>query len=161
ANSPIVTGDVQPQVEPSLTGTSSATSQPPRSTAPVQSTVPGARIGDSGTKISVPTAAATTPPSGIQNSQWYESASGNGPARTNRGPAPIPSSAEISAIPCGTRARGNSSRMIANASGKIAPPAPWITRPRIITWIDVARPATTVPTASTTRTTTSVRFLPN
>ena len=64
-------------------------------------------------------------------------------------------------MPCGTRSRGNSSRMIANASGKIAPPAPWITRATIITEIEVASPASAVPAARTTSTITSKRFLPN
>ena len=73
----------------------------------------------------------------------------------------MPMIAEISAMPCGTRSRGNSSRMIANASGKIAPPAPWITRATIITPIEVARPASAVPSARTTSTVTSARFLPN
>ena len=34
---------------------------------------------------------------------------------------------------CATRSRGNSSRMIPNASGKIAPPTPWMTRATIST----------------------------
>ena len=63
-------------------------------------------------------------------------------------------------MPCGTRSRGNSSRMIAKASGKIAPPAPWITRATIITPIVVANPASAVPAASTTSTATSIRFFP-
>ena len=69
--------------------------------------------------------------------------------------------AEIIAIPTGTFSRGNSSRMIANASGKTAPPIPWTTRPAIITPIVVASAAISVPRASTASTTTSVRFLPN
>ena len=73
----------------------------------------------------------------------------------------MPMIAEMSAIPCGTRSRGNSSRMIENASGKIAPPAPWMTRPRTITGSVVATAATAVPAASVKRTTTSTRFLPN
>ena len=38
----------------------------------------------------------------------------------------------MSAIAPATRSRGNSSRMIPNASGKIAPPSPWIVRAMII-----------------------------
>ena len=50
--------------------------------------------------------------------------------------------------------------MIANESGKTAPPAPWITRATIITPIEVASAASSVPNPSTIRTTTIVRFLP-
>ena len=62
----------------------------------------------------------------------------------------MPSIAEISAMPRGTRSRGNSSRMIPKASGKIAPPAPWITRATISTSMLVASAASSVPTARTT-----------
>ena len=51
--------------------------------------------------------------------------------------------------------------MIANESGKIAPPAPWITRATISTQIELARPAKAVPTVSTNSIKTSTRFLPN
>ena len=61
-----------------------------------------------------------------------------GPASTMPRPPPMPMIAEMSAMPCGTRSSGNSSRMIANASGKTAPPAPWITRAMTITPIVVA-----------------------
>ena len=50
--------------------------------------------------------------------------------------------------------------MIANESGKIAPPAPWMTRAMIITSIELATPASAVPAASTTSTTTMTSFLP-
>ena len=50
-----------------------------------------------------------------------------------RAPPPIPSSADISPMPPATRSRGNSSRMIPKASGKMPPPTPWITRPTTIT----------------------------
>ena len=43
----------------------------------------------------------------------------------------------MSAIAPATRSRGNSSRMIPNASGKIAPPSPWIVRAMIITGSEV------------------------
>ena len=51
----------------------------------------------------------------------------------------------MSAIPPATRSRGNSSRMIPNASGKIAPPSPWIVRAPIITGSVVASAASSVP----------------
>ena len=54
------------------------------------------------------------------------------PAKTTPAPPPIPSREETRPIAPGTRSLGNSSRMIENASGKMPPPAPWITRPRII-----------------------------
>ena len=161
ANRPSTRAEVQPHDSPSLTGRSSATSQPARSAAPVQSSRPGERTGDSGTKSCVPTVAAMTAIRGSQKSQWYDRCSTIGPARTIPRPPPIPRIAEIIAIPCGTRSAGNSSRMIANESGKIAPPAPWITRATISTQIELARPAKAVPTVSTNSIKTSTRFLPN
>ena len=70
ASRPSVAADVQPQLEPSLTATSSATSQPASSTPPGQSILPGLRIGDSGITNMVTSAAGTTASSGSQNSQW-------------------------------------------------------------------------------------------
>ena len=67
----------------------------------------------------------------------------------------------MSAIPPATRSRGNSSRMMPNANGKMAPPSPWITRAMIMTGSVVARPARPVPAARQTSTTSSTRFLPN
>src|SRR2546430_1372070 len=74
AKRPSVRAEVQPQLEPSLTGTSKATSQPDSSTAPVGSIRPRVRTGDPGTNTIVPTVAATTATSGNQNSHWYDSA---------------------------------------------------------------------------------------
>ena len=48
-------------------------------------------------------------------------------------------------MPVATFSRGNSSRMIPMASGKIAPPAPWIARPAIITASEPASADTTDP----------------
>ena len=73
----------------------------------------------------------------------------------------MPRIAEISAMPLAIRSRGNSSRMMPNASGKIAPPKPWMTRATIITLMFVASAASSVPAASTPSETTSVRSLPN
>ena len=64
-------------------------------------------------------------------------------------------------MPPATRSAGNSSRMIPNASGKMAPPSPWIKRAPIITGSVVASAATNVPPQTPARTTTRVRFLPN
>src|SRR5690349_7823198 len=70
ANSPSVCADPQPQLGPSLTATSSATSQPASSTPPGRSIFPGLRIGDSGTISMVTMVAGTIASSGSQNSQW-------------------------------------------------------------------------------------------
>ena len=51
--------------------------------------------------------------------------------------------------------------MMPNASGKMAPPRPWITRATIITGSVDASPASAVPPATKKSTTSSVRFLPN
>src|SRR5690349_13420639 len=69
AKSASVLPDVQPQLSPSLTGISSATSQPESSAAPTGSILPGVWTGDSGTKKIVPTIEATTATSGNQKSQ--------------------------------------------------------------------------------------------
>ena len=54
-----------------------------------------------------------------------------GPARTIPSAAADPEDRRDHRDPVGARPRGNSSRMIPKASGKIAPPAPWITRATI------------------------------
>ena len=59
-----------------------------------------------------------------------------------------------------TRSRGNSSRMIPNASGKMPPAAPWIVRPTSITASDVATAQMTVATQSAMRTATINRSFP-
>ena len=59
-----------------------------------------------------------------------------------------------------TFSRGNSSRTIPNASGKIPPPAPWITRAAIITGSDVDSPPRAVPPARTTSVQSRMRSLP-
>src|SRR5476649_1539270 len=69
AKRPSTRGDDQPQSDPSLTPTRRATSQADMSSAPTQSTLPGARTGDSGTKKTIPAVAPTMPISGNQKSQ--------------------------------------------------------------------------------------------
>ena len=59
-----------------------------------------------------------------------------------------------------TRSDGNSSRTIPNASGKMPPPAPWMTRPTIIGSSDVARAEITVPAARITSVASSSLSLP-
>ena len=68
---------------------------------------------------------------------------------------------EISAMPVATRSRGNSSRMIPNESGKIAPPTPWMTRARMSTSMLVASAASREPAPRTASEATSVCSLPN
>ena len=63
-------------------------------------------------------------------------------------------------MPPATRSRGNSSRMIPKASGKMPPAAPWITRPTSITASVVESAETSVPAASSTSTIISRRSLP-
>ncbi len=72
----------------------------------------------------------------------------------------MPMMAEIRPMAPATRLRGNSSRMMLNASGKIAPPPPWMMRATIITAIESVVAATTEPTTSDASTATSTRFLP-
>ena len=64
-------------------------------------------------------------------------------------------------MPEPTRSRGNSSRMIPNASGKIAPPAPCTARPAISISSEVDSALISVPAPSTSSTITSRRSLPN
>ena len=67
---PIVRAESQPQRGASLIATSRHTSQSVRRTAPAQLTVPGARMGDSGTISMVAIAVTEITTNGIQNSQW-------------------------------------------------------------------------------------------
>jgi hypothetical protein len=72
----------------------------------------------------------------------------------------MPSSEDISPMPPATFCFGNSSRMIPNASGKMPPPAPWITRPASSRPIEVATADSSVPKQSSTSVITSTRSLP-
>ena len=82
------------------------------------------------------------------------------PAKTTPAPPPIPSREETRPIAPGTRSLGNSSRMIEKASGKMPPPAPWMTRPRIISHSEEAIAEISVPNASISSTIISRRSLP-
>ncbi len=59
-----------------------------------------------------------------------------------------------------TRSDGNSSRTIANESGKMPPPTPWTTRAAIRTGRELATAARSVPAASTASVHSSRRSLP-
>ena len=75
-------------------------------------------------------------------------------------PPPIPRIEESMPMPPATSSAGNSSRTIPKASGKMPPPAPWMTRPMTITSSEVESAETSVPTLSMTSVATSSRSLP-
>ena len=64
-------------------------------------------------------------------------------------------------MPVATRSRGNSSRMIPNASGNTAPAAPCTARPAIRSSRLLDSAHISEPTANSPSTTTSMRSLPN
>ena len=68
--SPITRAESHPHVGASLIARSRQISQSESRIAPVQLTVPGARIGDSGMNTIVANVVTTIRTSGIQNSQW-------------------------------------------------------------------------------------------
>ena len=82
------------------------------------------------------------------------------PASTIPTPPPIPSIADSSPMLPATFSRGNSSRTIPIANGKIPPPAPWITRATIRRSSELATAASRVPAASSTSVYSSSRSLP-
>ena len=75
-------------------------------------------------------------------------------------PPPTPSTDDNRPMLPATRSRGNSSRTIPNASGKMPPPAPWMMRPAIIGVSEVDSAETTVPTARMTNVMSSSFSLP-
>ena len=113
---------------PSLNATSSAIRASDSRIAPGTSTRDCVLIGDSGTKrcTSTSDAAVTIAPS--VKSQRQLRLSTISPAKTMPKPPPTPNTAETRPMPTPTRSGGNSSRMIANESGKTPPPAPAIAR---------------------------------
>ena len=125
--------EVQPQELPSLIGSSSASRVRESSTPPTQSMRARTRTGDSGTHSQVASAASAVVATESQKIHEIEPWSTNSPASTSPDPPPMPNMAETVPIAGATRSRGNSSRMMPMASGKMAPPAPWIARPAIIT----------------------------
>ena len=85
----------QPHSRPLLIASSSDTSDTSdteRIPAPMRSSRPGARTGDSGTPKNTPASAAAISTS--QNSHSHDRLSTNGPASTMPSPAPIPKTAE-------------------------------------------------------------------
>jgi hypothetical protein len=111
-------------------------------------------------KIAVHTAAATIGSSGAQNSQCQLRCSAISPPITSPPPPPMPRIEEISPMLPGTFSGGNSSRMIENASGKMPPATPWMTRARISTVSDPATAASSVPADRTISVQISIRRFP-
>ena len=105
-------------------------------------------------------AAKSVTRSGIQNSQCQPRCSSITAPATNPKPAPIPKIDDIRPMLPATLSRGNSSRKIENASGKMPPPTPWITRAAISIVNDWANAASSDPAASTSRVHNSKRSLP-
>ncbi len=75
-------------------------------------------------------------------------------------PPPTPNTAEIAPIAVPTFSGGNSSLMIANASGKTAAPQPWRIRHPIRAPMFHAKIAQTLPVRKIEREITSIRSLP-
>ena len=146
ANSPSVRGESQPQFEASLMREEEA-DQPEREkdrARPVDASFrANRRLGHEHDRRDH--GQGDDRRTGSRTASGSRGASRIGPASTIPTPPPIPRSPEMSAIPPATRSRGNSSRMIPNARGKIAPPRPWITRAPISTGSVVASAATSVP----------------
>ena len=161
ANSPRTRGDVQPQPLPCETPSSAVVSSSDSSAPPTQSIFARTRTGDSGTNRHVDQVAAAVTTSENQKIQATERWSMNTPASTRPRPPPMPKVAEMRPIEEATRSRGNSSRMIPKDSGKIAPPAPCTTRPRIRTPIDGATAQTSEPSPNTASEPSSSFSLPN
>ena len=130
------------------------------SAAASQLTRPGERTGDSGMYRHVHTAATSVTASGIQNSQCQLRCSTISPPITSPMPPPTPRIDDISPMLPATRSGGNSSRAIENASGKMPPATPWITRATISIASECDTAASSVPTASTSSVHSSSRSLP-
>src|SRR5581483_6741432 len=150
----------QPHTVVSLTATRTRVMPALISAAASQLMRPGTRTGDSGTNRHVQTVATTSTASGSQKSQCQLRCSTIKPPSTIPTPPPTPSSADISPMLPATFSRGNSSRMIPNASGKTPPPAPWMTRATISSATELETPASSVPPLSTISVHTSRRSLP-
>ncbi len=106
------------------------------------------------------TSAITTGTAPIQNSQCQLSDWRMTPESTKPSPAPTPNVADSRPSAAPTRSRGNSSRMMPNDSGKMAPAAPCTARAMISRVIVFASAAPTVPTAKIPSEITSSLRLP-
>ena len=88
------------------------------------STRDGVLIGDSGTNRCTSTIETTVSSEPTMKSQRQLRLSTMSPAKTTPKPPPTPNTADTSPMPTPTRSGGNSSRMIANESGKTPAPVP-------------------------------------
>jgi len=131
ASRPIVLIEPQLQTVASLTASRAAEMPTVISAAAAQLMRPGTRTGDSGTNRQVKTPAATITISGIQNSQCQLRCCRITPEPTIPNPPPTPRVADSSPMLPATFSRGNSSRTMPKASGKMPPAAPWSARPTI------------------------------
>ena len=125
-----------------------------------QLTRPGVRTGDSGMNFQVANAPASVITSGIQNSQCQPRCSSISAPTTSPAPAPTPRIEDMSPMLPGTFSRGNSSRTIAKASGKMPPATPWMTRATMSMPSDCETAASSVPKLSTSSVHSSSRSLP-
>ncbi len=128
--------------------------------AATQFTLPGALIGDSGMYRHVAHAATQVTTSGIQKSQCQPRCWAMIAPMISPTPAPTPRIDDIKPIDPATRSGGNSSRAIENASGKIPPATPWITRATISSPREPDSAASSVPAARISSVHSSRRSLP-
>jgi hypothetical protein len=160
-NIAMIPAEVQPQLPPSVRASRRQTSATERSSAPTTSIRERIRAGDSGTNrwiASVDSPMTTAP---TAKSHRHESWSMRTPEATSPIPPPTPKDADTSPIPSPTRWGGNSSRMIANPSGKTAAPAPCRARQRMSDHRSHAKTAATEPARKTRKERTSTRSFPN
>ncbi len=118
------------------------------------------RTGDSGTKRQVASAPITEAITPSQKIESTPSVSTSSPLTTRPMPPPMPNIAEIVPMLVATFSRGNSSRMMPIASGRIAPPAPCTERPTMYTGSEWPNAAIRLPRPKTTRAKRSMRSLP-
>ena len=148
ASRPIVRADPQPQPVVSVTAISVKVIPMLISSAAGQLTLPLVRTGDSGTNSQVASADSAIGSSGIQNSHCQASFS------TISAPATMPTAAPIAMTPDSrpmlpaTFSRGNSSRTIPNASGKMPPAMPCTARATISNASVCDSAASSVPAAN-------------
>jgi hypothetical protein len=149
-----------PQSGPSVRASRNATSVAESRTAPHGSSFDGVFTGDSGTYRQTPTVAIATTIAPTMNSQCHEPYWTSTPESTSPSPPPTPSTAETRPTPEPTLSRGNSSKTIANESGKTAPPKPWIARNAMSDQMFHAKMAAMQPIRKTTRLISRKRSLP-
>ena len=118
ASRPIVRGEPQPQVVVSLIAIRTVEIPIVISAAASQLMRPGTRTGDSGMNRQVQNAGRRRPrPAAARRASSSSGARRSIAPETMPIPAPIPRIAEMKPMLPATRSRGNSSRMIPNASG--------------------------------------------